>query len=374
MIKTQSHPVFHSLLIKERIDETRDAISIALDVPPELIETFRFRAGQYLTLQSTVAGIPLRRSYSICSAPADFDHHSELRIAIKRVDDGVYSSFAHEHFHSGDPLLVMPPDGRFLLDSPGNEALVLHYVAFAAGSGITPILSMMRCALSTQPSCRFTLVYGNRSSDSILFLEALAGLKNQYMGRVRLINILSRQPQETSLLNGRIDADKVHQLLTTLIPAESIDRAFICGPDSMIDAVEAALTVAGLDKAQILSERFGTPQILAQGVTKKSAAINTASDPSKYATLNIILDGSTRSMPFAFDGPKLLDVALAAGLDLPYACKGGVCCTCRARVMSGSVSMEKNYTLEKWEIEKGYVLTCQCLPTSDTVVISFDER
>ena len=358
-------------MIKERIDETRDAMSIALDVPLELKDTFRFKAGQYLTLQSTVAGQVIRRSYSICSAPVDFEDRGELRIAIKRVDDGLYSTFAHEQFRSGDTILAMPPDGKFLITHGASDSATLHYVAFAAGSGITPILSMMRTALATQPGCRFTLVYGNRTSDSILFLEALAGLKNQYMGRVRLINILSRQPQETSLLNGRIDAEKVQQLLASLIPIESIDRAFVCGPNSMIDAVELTLTAAGLDKSQIFSERFGTPVDPGQKRMQKTVV---ARSSAKQATLHIVLDGSTRTMPFAFDGPKLLDVALAAGLDLPYACKGGVCCTCRARVMSGAVSMEKNYTLEKWEVEKGYVLTCQCLPTTDTVVVSFDER
>lgn len=371
MTNSRVRPVFHSLRIKERVDETRDAISIALDVPQELKNTFAFSAGQYLTLQSTVAGAAVRRSYSICSAPVDFENHGELRIAIKRVDGGVYSTFAHEQFRSGDTLLVMPPDGRFLIDTPLKETPSLHYVAFAAGSGITPILSMMRTALATQANSLFTLVYGNRTADSILFLEALAGLKNKYMGRVRLINILSRQPQETSLLNGRIDAEKVQQLLASLIPIQSIDRAFICGPNSMIDAVEAALIFAGLDKKQILSERFGTPITSTQKQIKTTAPL---SSTDKHATLHIVLDGSTRTMPFAFNGPKLLDVALAAGLDLPYACKGGVCCTCRARVMSGTVSMEKNYTLEKWEIDKGYVLTCQCLPTTDTVVVSFDER
>ena len=373
MTKLKSRPVFHSLQIKERIDETRNAISIAFDVPQELKEIFSFRSGQYLTLQSIIAGATVRRSYSICSAPADFENHGELRIAIKRVEDGVYSSFAHEQFRAGEVLLVMPPDGKFLLDDRTKNGSSPHYVAFAAGSGITPILSMMRTALAAQPSCRFTLVYGNRTSDSILFLEALAGLKNRYMGNVRIINILSRQPQETNLLNGRIDAQKVQQLLASLIPIESIDQAFICGPNSMIDAVETALVSAGLDKAQILSERFGTPKLAAEKSTKVPSTSG-SNDANKLATLHIVLDGSTRTMPFAFDGPKLLDVALAAGLDLPYACKGGVCCTCRARVVSGAVSMEKNYTLEKWEIEKGYVLTCQCLPTTDTVVVSFDER
>ena len=373
MTKLKPRPVLHSLTIKERIEETRDAISIAFDVPQELKETFRFRAGQYLTLQSVIAGTTVRRSYSICSAPADFEDHGELRIAIKRVEDGVYSGFAHERFRAGEVLSVMPPDGKFLLDDRAKNGTTPHYVAFAAGSGITPILSMMRTALAAKPDCRFTLIYGNRTSDSILFLEALAGLKNQYMANVRIINILSRQPQETTLLNGRIDTVKVQQLLGSLVPIESIDQALICGPNSMIDAVETALISAGLDKMQILSERFGTPKIAAQTSTKAPTTVG-SDDTRKLATLHIVLDGSTRTMPFAYDGPKLLDVALAAGLDLPYACKGGVCCTCRARVVSGAVSMEKNYTLEKWEIEKGYVLTCQCLPTTDTVVVSFDER
>ena len=364
-----SRTTFHPLPIAQRIEETRDALSLTLRIAPALRDLFRFSAGQYLTLQSTIAGEPVRRSYSICSTPLEFEQLSTIRVAIKRVDGGTYSSYAHEHLREGDTILVMPPAGRFLFGTSQLVEAPMHYVAFAAGSGITPILSIMETALSTQHNCRFTLIYGNRSAESILFLEALAGLKNKFIERVRLIHILSRQPQETSLLNGRIDADKVKQLLASLVPINTIDQAFICGPHSMIDAVQGALVFAGMNKANIQSERFGTPTAIAPAkVSKLSTAVG------RQASLQIILDGSTRTMPFAFDGPKLLDVALAAGLDLPYACKGGVCCTCRARVMAGEVKMEKNYTLEDWEIKKGYVLTCQCLPVSETVVVSFDER
>lgn len=356
-------------MISDRIEETRDAISLALLVPTELRDTFRFSAGQYLTLQSVADGQSLRRSYSICSTPQDYEQSGTIRVAIKRVDGGVYSTHAHETFRQGDSLSVMPPLGKFVLDAPADLGRGNHYLAFAAGSGITPILSIMQTALLEQKDCSFTLVYGNRSADNILFLETLAGLKNQFIERVRLVHILSRQPQETSLLNGRIDANKVNQLLASLIDISRIDQAFICGPHTMIDAVEGELVLAGLPKINIQSERFGTPTIAR---TSKVQMANAT--VGKQASLQIILDGSTRTMPFSFDGPKLLDVALAAGLDLPYACKGGVCCTCRARVLSGEVKMEKNYTLEDWEIKKGYVLTCQCLPLTDNVVVSFDER
>jgi ring-1,2-phenylacetyl-CoA epoxidase subunit PaaE len=357
---------FHSLKIADRRQESRDSISIAFAVPMALQDKFHFTQGQYLTLKAIVDGRELRRSYSICTAVSDYSSRNELRVAIKKVDGGAFSNFAHSEFAPGVVVDVMTPEGRFF--SPLKSDNEKHYLAFAAGSGITPILSIMKTSLETELKSRFTLVYGNRNAQQVLFLEEIEALKNRYLDRVRLIHILSNQPQEAALFNGRIDRLKTEGLLASLIPAQTIDQAFICGPASMIDEVEAGLLAAGVEKVKIHAERFGVPS----ADLKFKKQVITLSE--KYAQLKVMLDGKIREMPFAFDGPPLLDVALASGLDLPFACKGGVCCTCRAKVLEGEVRMDKNYTLEDWEIKKGFVLTCQCHPVSDSVLVSFDER
>lgn len=359
--------MFHRLQIIERRAESKDGFSLALQVPENLRGTFSFQHGQYLTVQAEVGGEKLRRSYSICNGTTSYAQRGELRIGIKRVTGGAFSSFAFEHLTTGEFLDVMPPQGRFT--QAIDSASARHYVGFAAGSGITPILSTMQTVLELEPKSRFTLVYGNRSVGEIMFLESIEGLKNRFMDRVRLLHVLSQQPQESELFTGRIDAQKVASLGVTLVPFESIDLALICGPDSMIDEVEAALLAGGLDRKNILSERFGTP-------TRQQAPRVPIADLEQgpSAQLKVILDGKTREMRLPFVGTNVLDVALNAGLDLPYACKGGVCCTCRAKVLEGEVRMEKNYTLEQWEIDKGFVLTCQCVPISDAVTVSYDER
>jgi ring-1,2-phenylacetyl-CoA epoxidase subunit PaaE len=359
-------PQFHSLKIADRRQESADSISLAFAVPPELKAQYHFTQGQYLTLKAKVDGNDIRRSYSICTAVSNYSDQNELRVAIKKVDGGVFSSFAHSDLKAGGTLDVMTPEGRFF--SPLNVDNDKHYVAFAAGSGITPILSIMKTTLEVESKSRFTLVYGNRNAQQVLFLEEIEALKNLYLNRVRLIHILSNQPQEAELFNGRINRAKIEGLLATLIPPETIDQAFICGPSSMIDEIEAGLLASGIDIAKIHAERFGVP------ISSKPAKKQAVTLAGKTATLKVMLDGKVREMPFAFDGPPLLDVALASGLDLPFACKGGVCCTCRAKVIEGEVQMAKNYTLEDWEIKKGFVLTCQCLPISDSVLVSFDER
>jgi ring-1,2-phenylacetyl-CoA epoxidase subunit PaaE len=363
-------PLFHKLRIADRRLETQDSVSLAFAVPKELATAYQFSHGQYLTLKSVVGGTELRRSYSICSAVSDYSKNVELRIAIKKVEGGAFSTFAFDHLRSGDELEVMTPEGRFTTAlSPESSR---HYVAFAAGSGITPILSIMKTVLESEPKSRFTLVYGNRKAQQILFLEELEALKNLYLSRVRLIHILSKQPQEAPLFNGRIDFEKTSDLITALIPAETIDQAFICGPSSMIDDVESALLGKGVAKAKIHAERFGVASN--PKASSNKPALTNLDRNGKMATLKIQLDGKISEMPFAYSGAALLDVALESGLDLPFACKGGVCCTCRARVLEGEVRMDKNYTLEQWEIDKGFVLTCQCHPVSDTVLVSFDER
>ncbi|MBP0622945.1 1,2-phenylacetyl-CoA epoxidase subunit PaaE [Cupriavidus consociatus] len=360
-------PQFHPLRVAQVRPETADTISIAFEVPETLRDAYRFTQGQFLTLKAPVDGKDLRRSYSICSAVQDYDAQGELRVAVKLVEDGLFSSHLHDTIAPGQVIDVMTPDGRFHV--PLDPAAARHYVAFAAGSGITPVLSLIRTTLQAEPRSRFTLVYGNRNVDSIIFSETLEDLKNQYLSRFTLYHVLSRQPQEVDLLHGRLDHDRVTAFLQTLIPVDDIDAAFVCGPASMIDEVEAALRDAGMDPHRIHAERFGVP--LAQARPKLP---HTHADQAGTAELVVVLDGKQHSMRLPLEDANVLDTALAAGLDLPYACKGGVCCTCRAKVLEGQVEMEKNYTLEPWEMEKGFVLTCQARALTPRVVVSYDER
>jgi ring-1,2-phenylacetyl-CoA epoxidase subunit PaaE len=361
-------PQFQRLEIVSRTEQTKDSFCLSLRVPEPLLGQFKFMPGQYLTVRrcepNTTAVAP-RRSYSICSSQLEYAQLGQLSIGIKRVEDGEFSEPAYAQLKVGDFLETMPPEGRFTLKP---EELDLHHVAFAAGSGITPILSILDAVLRGSSKSQFTLVYGNRSSNQVMFLEAIEGLKNQYLDRLQIIHILSAQPQEIDLFNGRIDSTKVAALVSSLIPADTIDVAWICGPNEMIDQTEQALRAAGIPAQNIRSERFGQPR----SVTKKSISTNVESVPS--AKLVVMLDGKAKTMAFHYAGDSLLDIALQAGMDLPYACKGGVCCTCRAKVISGEVKMDKNFTLEKWEVDKGFVLTCQCLPLTPEVVVSFDER
>ena len=360
-------PHFNHLTIRDIRRETADAISIAFDVPPALREAYRFREGQFLTLRHTLAGEELRRSYSICSGVPDYAQHGELRIGIKRLHGGRFSNWAHETLKVGMSLDVMTPDGRF--NTPLDPTRARHFVGFASGSGITPMLSLIRTVLATEPGSRFSLVYGNRSVASIMFLETLAGLKNLSMDRLRLVHVLSGEPQEIELFSGRLDRDRCRALLETVLCDDPIDEAFICGPAPMMDGAEAALRAHGLPAEHIHTERFGTPDIAPVAPLR-----TTAVDSDACARVTIVVDGMQRTLQVPFDGPALLDAGLAVGAPLPYACKGGVCCTCRARVLEGEVRMDRNFTLEPQEIAQGFVLTCQAHPVSDRVVVSFDER
>lgn len=360
-------PQFHPLRVAQVRPETSDTVSIAFEVPPELRDAYRFTQGQFLTIKAPVEGKDVRRSYSICCGVQDYDERGELRVAVKLVDDGVFSTWVHDTVGAGQMLDVMTPDGRFHV--PLDVGAARHYVAFAAGSGITPVLSLIRTTLAVEPHSRFTLIYGNRSVDTIIFSEALEDLKNQYLSRFTLYHVLSRQPQEVDLLHGRLDRERVDAFLQTLLPVDDIDAAFVCGPASMIDEVEDALKAAGLDPHRIHAERFGVP------LSQPKAAAPAHADHAGTAELVVVLDGKQHKMRLPLtDDARVLDTALAAGLDLPYACKGGVCCTCRAKVLEGKVEMEKNYTLEPWEMEKGFVLTCQARALTPKVVVSYDER
>jgi ring-1,2-phenylacetyl-CoA epoxidase subunit PaaE len=358
-------PRFHELTVARIDAEAAGAVALTLSVPAALKDSFQFEPGQFLTLRAQVNGQDLRRSYSICSTRSRLQQHGELQVGIRPVEGGLFSNWAAQQLRVGDTLQVMPPEGRFVIQRPR----AVHRVGFAAGSGITPILSIIASSLEEQSGTKFTLVYGNRRMDSVMFNEALQDLKDQYPDRLTLIHILSRQAQEVDLLEGRIDGDKVRAIMKAFLPVKSMDEVFICGPEAMIEATQTALVDAGVPANRVYSERF------ASGVspaTPKAPRSEKATSLSGMA-LTVVLDGKSHEMRIQPD-EHILDVALNAGLDLPYSCKGGVCCTCRAKVTEGSVAMDKNFTLESWEMDKGFVLSCQARATSAKVVISFDDR
>ena len=370
-----SIPEFHALTVRHISAEAAGAVAITLAVPQDLRAQFSFEPGQFLTLRASVDGQDLRRSYSISSPRSRFLRSGELEIGIRPVAGGLFSNWAATRLQAGDTLRVMPPDGRFTVKRPR----ALHRVGFAAGSGITPILSIIASTLEEQPGAKFTLVYGNRRMDSVMFNEALQDLKDRYPDRLTLIHILSRQAQEVDLLEGRITADKVRAVMAALLPAASMDEVFICGPEAMIEATEAALLAAGVPQRQIHAERFttSTPPNLSTTPLVPSPRAEQDAGGAMAATgavaLSLVLDGKRHELRMRRD-EHVLDAALAAGFDLPYSCKGGVCCTCRAKVLEGEVTMDRNFTLEKWEMDKGFVLSCQARPLSDRVVVSYDER
>ena len=364
---------FHALTVKRVDAEAGCAIAVTFTVPINLREVFTFTPGQFLTLRTTIDGQDIRRSYSICSSLQKWRAEGIVQVGIRPVEGGVFSNWAVQHIHAGDSMQVMPPQGRFCV----QRSRALHRVCFAAGSGITPILSIMASTLQDQPESKFTLVYGNRRMDSVMFNEALQDLKDTYPDRLTLIHILSRQAQEVPLLEGRIDGEKVNAIMQTLLPVKSMDEVFICGPEGMIEATEKALLEAGARKERVYAERFVSQ---ATGESKASRSIGQQTDASAKKAkaqpaiaLTVQLDGKSYDMGIGSDD-LVLDAALNHGLDLPYSCKGGVCCTCRAKVMEGQVEMAKNFTLSEEEIAQGFVLSCQARAKTPRVVISFDER
>ena len=362
---------FHNLSIARISPEAAGSVAITLSVPTEQRAAFAFKPGQFLTVRAQIGGADVRRSYSISSAESLFTQRGELTLGIRPVEGGVFSNWAATQLKAGDSLAVMPPDGRFTVHKPR----AIHRVGFAAGSGITPILSILASTLEASPDARFTLVYGNRRMDSVMFNETLQDLKDRFPDRLTLIHVLSRQAQEVPLLEGRIDAQKVRDLITTLLPVASMDEVFVCGPEAMIEATEQALLEAGVSPGRVHTERFTSPTLEALPAAQRKAAVLThpALRTEGEVALTVVLDGKSHALHMNRD-EHVLDVALDAGLDLPWSCRGGVCCTCRAKVMEGSVSMTKNFTLEPWETEKGFVLSCQARPTSDRLVVSYDER
>ncbi|MES3003649.1 MAG: 1,2-phenylacetyl-CoA epoxidase subunit PaaE [Pseudomonadota bacterium] len=358
---------FHPLSVKRVTPDAAGSAAITLAVPDALRGQFDFRPGQFVTLRAVIDGEDTRRSYSICSPHQRYTAQGEFDVGIKPVEGGRFSRWAANELREGDVLDVMPPDGRFTPHDPQAR----HRVGFAAGSGITPILSIIATTLADEPESRFTLAYCNQRANTIMFNEALQDLKDRYPARLTLIHLLSRQPQEVQLFHGRLDEAKVSELLEALIPPASIDEAFICGPEAMIEGAERALKNAGVPAERVHAERFASP---GDPTSARHRVVPEARVHGAHThQLDIVLDGKTHHLGMAADD-RVLDAALDAGLDLPYSCKGGVCCTCRARVLEGKVEMEKNFTLEQWEMDKGFVLTCQSRPLTAKVVVSYDER
>ncbi|HTN49658.1 MAG TPA: 1,2-phenylacetyl-CoA epoxidase subunit PaaE [Burkholderiaceae bacterium] len=353
-------PRFHTLRIAEVRRETPDCVSLKFDLPADIAPDYRFIQGQHLALRTQLDGEEMRRSYSICSGCDD----GELRVAVKKVPGGKFSLWVNEALKPGDTIDVMTPEGRFFTPLAAGHGR--HYLAFAAGSGITPVLSLIRTTLGREPDSRFTLVYGNRRQASVMFHEALEDLKDRYLTRFRLYNVFSREEQDVELFNGRIDAEKVRQFLAALIPPATIDEAFVCGPASMIDEVEQTLIDAGVAREHVHVERFGVPG------AASAAPIDDAE--AAEAKLTLVIDGVRREVDFHRGQHSVLEAGRAAGLDLPYSCKGGMCSTCRGKLIEGEVRMAKNFALEPHEVAAGFVLTCQSYPLTERVLISYDER
>lgn len=356
---------FYPLTVREVTPETADCVSVSMSVPEALTETFRFVPGQYLTFRTTLEGAEVRRSYSICTSPLDGD----LRVAIKKVEGGKFSTWANEILKPGDVVDVMPPMGNF---TPKDRSGKKNYLAFVAGSGITPVMSIMKAVLEENPESTVSIVYGNRSRGTIIFREEIEALKNKHMLRMKLYHVLSREYMDIPLFSGRLGAQKCADFCGKLIDLSIIDEAFICGPEDMILSVRQQLIDMGMPSNKVHIELFTSPDQPKKSHEKWVSAHKGDSGPK--SKVSITLDGATFDMEVGFNEESILDAALKAGADLPYACKGGVCCTCRAKVTEGEVEMEVNYALEHDEIEKGFVLTCQAHPRTERVIIDFDAR
>ena len=352
---------FHRLPIAKIDRETRDAIAITFDVPEGLREQFRFVAGQHLTIRTEIDGEILRRSYSICSPEGE-----ALRIAVKRAPGGRFSTWANDVLHAGVQVHVTPPMGHFTVARDVQSPR--HHLGVAAGSGITPLLSMIATTLATEPRSRFTLIYGNRSSASVMFREELAALKDRHLARFNLVHVLSREPQDIELLHGRIDRTKADALFERWVPIGDVDYAFICGPAGMMDAVRASLAAHGLPPARIRIERF------AASIPKHTHVPRPLPRAAQTeCSVDVVIDGARRSFTVEKGRENIIDAAARNGIELPYSCKGGVCSTCRCKLVEGEVDMDVNFALEDYEVARGFILACQSYPVTDTVKVTFDD-
>ena len=352
---------FYSLKIKNLIKDTTDCVVIEFDVPETEKEAFAYKQGQYLTLKAMLDGEDVRRNYSLCSSPLE-NHYS---VAVKLVEGGKFSTYANEVLQVGDTLEVMPALGKFFTEvSPKHSK---NYVAFAAGSGITPIMSIMKTVLLAEPESQFTLFYGNQQVQSIIFKEEIEGLKNQYLERLTVFHFLTRERLDAPLFNGRFTPHKMEEIFAKLLDTEAVDEYFMCGPEEMVFCVKDALAEKGVAKEKVHFELFTTEN-------SKYAKARPPRESSGITSKVVIIDGGKS---FEFDLPdgdtSILDGAMKQGADLPFACKGGVCCTCKAKLLEGKVDMDVNYALEHDEVEAGFILTCQAHPTTLKVVVDFDQ-
>jgi len=353
---------FHPLTVVAKDNETRDSVRIALDVPEDLRDEFYFLPGQHLPIQIERDGKLVRRTYSICSA----DGCWPLEIGVRIQPGGQFSEFAARELKVGDTLDAMPPTGRFHL--PEQQADGKAHIGFAAGSGITPILSIVSSILHNEPHSRFALFYGNRKQNTTMFIEDLYALKNQYPERFQVHFVFSREEQEFEVSSGRIDADKVAVLYQKFCRGMPVDEAWVCGPDTMIAAVRDALVDLGMPAEDVHVERFGAPR-----KARQRAAEALVPAAGENVRVTVIMDGHKKSFDMARGGDNIVDAAAEQGIELPYSCKGGVCATCRTHVRVGEVDMRTNYGLEPWEVEKGFVLACQSRPVTDELLLDYDK-
>lgn len=358
---------FHALTVADVAPETDNAIKVSFEVPADLSDTFKYKQGQYLTLESEVEGETVRRSYSICSGIND----PAPQVAIKRVEGGVFSNFANDCLKRGDTVQVMPPQGSFYTDL--DPAQQRNYLFIASGSGITPVVSNIKSILESEPESKVTLLYGNQRTNTMMFRETLSFLKNRYMTRFLWVNILSREDQGCDVLNGRLNNRKGGELNQQLIDLSSFDEYFICGPESMISEVSRGLRSVGVGEENIHYELFASSAEDARAVVEKHHA-RAKEYGGKTSDVTVMMDGRASNFELNADGENILDAGINQGLDLPYSCKGGVCSTCKCKLVEGEVDMDITHGLEAGEVENGFILACQAHPISDKVVVDFDQK
>ncbi len=358
---------YHPLQVSEVRHETADAVTILFQIPDDLKTSFRFKAGQFLNVRAMIDGEEVRRSYSICTTPMS----GALRVAVKKVPGGLFSTYAHDILKAGDTVEAMPPEGHFIVREDDPDAGT--YVFFAAGSGITPVIALVETLLRTKPQAQVTLFYGNRSAEDIIFRDELEALKNKFLNRFELHYILSREQQSAPLFNGRIDAEKCKVFAKTFFQTEDVSRFFICGPELMNFGIRDCLIELGVPEKHISIELFVTPGQNDQTYAPVLRAEKLV-DASKTCLVKVRLDGNSTEFTLDYGGKSILDAAAAAGLDVPYSCKGGVCCTCKAKLLEGEVKMDVVYGLEPDEINNGFILTCQSHPRTETVSVDYDIR
>lgn len=355
---------FYDLKVKDVRKETDDTVSISLALENGQSEAFQYQAGQYITFKADINGEEVRRSYSLCSSPLE----EEWRVAVKLVPGGKFSTYANTTLRPGDRIEAMPPIGNFTHSSDRDSART--YVAFAAGSGITPVISLIKTVLKEEPQSNWILFYGNRTSDSIIFKEELEGLKNQYVDRFSLHYLLSQEKQEVPLFNGRIDREKCEVFGRVFFDVKNVDQFFLCGPEAMITSVKEQLESSGAQADLIKYELFSTPT--SKAFVREPEKADREFDPTAEALIKVRIDGDILEFPLSYSGTNILEASIKQGADAPFACKGGVCCTCKAKLIEGEVRMDINYGLEQDEIDAGYILTCQSHPRSEKIVVDYD--